>query len=230
MICRQRGQAPVSGPGADYSNFSLPSLALATVVLVHGMFDELVEFLGKFPGVVVEHRHVNVPSYIFDAVTADTPEGVEPCVLGEGALSAECARRLVEQAIEGAAFAVDDLARVEVLFDHRRAYDEAMLDHGRFEERDDALLFGNGTPLCVRHTTLVGIVLDGATRELGGHAPAIIGLVQDQLDVVFFGHLHERLERRIVIATQRASRHRQQEHPAVQQLRHCVGRLVLAAP
>ena len=105
-----------------------------------------------------------------------------------------------------------------------------MLAPDRVEESDDALLLGNGTPLCVRHSTRVGIVLESGNRDEGDHVPAIIGLAQDQLDVVFCGHLHERLERKVVIATQRALRRRQQEHPAVQQLKHCIGRLALAAP
>jgi len=194
------------------------------------MFDELLEFLAQFPSEVVERRHVSVPSYIFDASGNGAEAAVEPVVLGEGALSSDCARHLVEQAVAGARFAIDDLARVEVLFDHRRAYDEAMLAVAASGDADDALLRGNGTPLCVRHSTLVGIVLDGGAKGGRAHAPAIIGLAQDQLDVVFFGHLHERLERRIVIATQRASRRSHEEHPAVQQLKHCIGRLALAAP
>lgn len=192
------------------------------------MFDELLEFLTIFPSVVVERRHVSVPSQIFDEPANGAEAGVEPVVLSEGALSTECARHLVEKAVAGAEFAVDDLARVEVLFDHRRTYDEAMLVLDTSGDGEDALLRGNGTPLCVRHSTLVGIVLKGSAKGVGGHAPAIIGLAQDQLDVVFFGHLHERLERRIVIATQRASRRSHEEHPAVQQLKHCIGRLALA--
>jgi hypothetical protein len=65
---------------------------------------------------------VIVPRDTFD-VEADGPgESVEPIVLSEGALSANHARYLLEQAMEGTAFAADDLGRVEVLFDHRRAY------------------------------------------------------------------------------------------------------------
>ena len=192
------------------------------------MFDELVEVLGKFPSVVVEHRHVGVARHIFSA-GQQSGEGLDP-VLGDGALSTDHARHLVQQAIHGAPFAVDDLGRVEVLFDHRRSYAQAMLVSDRVEEGNDALLLGNGTPLCVRHSTRVGVVLNGGKPEQGDHVPAIIGLALDQLDVVFCGHLHERLERKVVIATQRAMRRRQQEHPAVQQLKHCIGRLALAAP
>jgi hypothetical protein len=200
------------------------------------MFDEPVEVLGKFQSVVVERRHVSVARHIFNVGGPKSPkspksgEGLEPVVLGDGALSTDHARHLVQQAIHGAPFAVDDLGRVEVLFDHRRSYAQAMLAPDRGEEGNDALLLGNGTPLCVRHSTRVGVVLDGGNRQHGDHVPAIIGLAQDQLDVVFCGHLHERLERKVVIATQRALRRRQQEHPAVQQLKHCIGRFALAAP
>ena len=194
------------------------------------MFDELVEVLGKFPSVVVERRHVSVARQVFSAGGASSGGGLEPVVLGDGALSTDHARHLVQQAVHGAPFAIDDLGRVEVLFDHRHSYAQAMLASDRSEEGHDALLLGNGTPLCVRHSSRVGVVLDGGYREQGEHVPAIIGLAQEQLDVVFCGHLHERLERRVVIATQRARRRRQQEHPAVQQLKHCIGRLALAAP
>ena len=194
------------------------------------MFDELVEVLGKFPSVVVERRHVSVARHIFNAAGEKGGEGLEPVVLGDGALSADHARHLVQQAIHGAPFAVDDLGRVEVLFDQRRSYAQAMLAPDRVEESNDALLLGNGTPLCVRHSTRVGVVLESGNWDEGDHVPAIIGLAQDQLDVVFCGHLHERLERKVVIATQRSLRRRQQEHPAVQQLKHCIGRLALAAP
>jgi len=194
------------------------------------MFEELVAVLGKFPSVVVERRHVRVARHIFSADGQRSGEGLEPVVLGDGALSTDHARHLVEQAVQGAPFVIDDLGRVEVLFDHRRSYAQAMLAPDRVEDGNDALLLGNGTPLCVRHSTRVGIVLDGGNRDEGEHVPAIIGLAQDQLDVVFCGHLHERLERKVVVATQRALRRRQQEHPAVQQLKHCIGRLALAAP
>ena len=193
------------------------------------MFDELVEVLGKFPSVVVERRHVSIGRHIFNAGGPKCGEGLEPVVLGDGAFSTDHARHLVQQAIHGAPFAIDDLGRVEVLCDHRRSYAQAMLAPDRGEEGNDALLLGNGSPLCVRHSTRVGVVLDGGNREHGDHVPAIIGLAQDQLDVVFCGHLHERLERKVVIATQRALRRRQPEHPAVQQLKHCIGRLALAA-
>ncbi len=194
------------------------------------MFDELVEVLGKFPSVVVERRHVSIGRHIFNAGGPKCGEGLEPVVLGDGAFSTDHARHLVQQAIHGAPFAIDDLGRVEVLCDHQRSYAQAMLAPDRGEEGNDALLLGNGSPLCVRHSTRVGVVLDGGNREHGDHVPAIIGLAQDQLDVVFCGHLHERLERKVVIATQRALRRRQPEHPAVQQLKHCIGRLALAAP
>jgi hypothetical protein len=204
--------------------YALPAICVR-FMLVEGMFDELVEFLVKFPSAIVERRHVCVPRHGLEAAKA----GVEPFILGEGGLNAERARQLVEQAIAGAQFARDDLTRVEVLFDHGRARDQAMLVADGADDVDDALLLGNGAPLCVRHTILIGIVLHGG-NELGGHLPAIVGLAQDQLDVVRFGHLHERLQRRVVIATQSASRRRQQEHPALQQFKHCIGRLALAAP
>jgi hypothetical protein len=65
-------------------------------------------------------------------------------VLSESALSANHARYLVEQAIEGTAFAAEDLDRIEVLFDHRRAYSQTMLVRdGSFVT---ALNFASSTP------------------------------------------------------------------------------------
>ena len=83
---------------------------------------KLIRSLAKFRSVLVGRSHVTVPRDTFD-VEADGPgENVEPIVLSEGTLNANHARYLVEHAIEGTAFAGEDLGRVEVLFDHRRAY------------------------------------------------------------------------------------------------------------
>ena len=103
------------------------------------MFDELVEVLGKFPSVVVERRHVSIGRHIFNAGGPKCGEGLEPVVLGDGAFSTDHARHLVQQAIHGAPFAIDDLGRVEVLCDHRRSYAQAMLAPDRGEEGNDAL-------------------------------------------------------------------------------------------
>src|SRR5262245_38389918 len=153
LICRERRAVSLSARGIHV--FFALFLAEAAPprrypLLGYGMFDELVEVLGKFPSVVVERRHVSVARHIFNAAGEKGGEGLEPVVLGDGALSADHARHLVQQAIHGAPFAVDDLGRVEVLFDQRRSYAQAMLAPDRVEESNDALLLGNGTPLCVR--------------------------------------------------------------------------------
>jgi len=99
---------------------------------------------------VVKRSHVTVPRDTFDGEADGPGESVEPLVLSEGALSANHARYLVEQAIEGTAFAAEDLGRVEVLFDHRRAYNQAMLVRDGLlrdavRQRSDPQLSGNKT-------------------------------------------------------------------------------------
>ena len=184
----------------------------------HGMFEELIQSLAKFRSVVVERSHVTVPRDTFD-VEADEPgENVEPIVLSEGALSANHARYLVEQAIEGTAFAAEDLGRVEVLFDHRRAYNQAML------VRES--LLRHCPEFCILNTTLVGVFLHGGDEQPYEHASAIVGLAQEQLDVAFYGHRYECVQRFVVIASQAAAR-RHKEHPGVQRLRDRIGHLGL---
>jgi hypothetical protein len=184
----------------------------------HDMFEELTQSLAKFRSVVVERSHVTVPRDTFD-VEADGPaESVEPIVLSEGALSANHARYLVEQAIEGTAFAADYLGRVEVLFDHRRAYNQAMLVREK--------LLRHSPEFCVLNTTLIGVLLHGGDEQPCEHASAIVGLAREQLDVVFYGHCYECVHRFVVIASQEAAT-RHKEHPGVQQLKDRIGHLLL---
>lgn len=66
------------------------------------MFDDLVQLLVQLPGLVVQRSYVGVPSRMLDIMGDGGPsEGIEPVVLREGALSADRARHLVDQAVEG---------------------------------------------------------------------------------------------------------------------------------
>jgi hypothetical protein len=181
---------------------------IAAEAAVCRMFDELVRLLVKFPSVVVEHTHMRVPRDTFGSDS--TTEAVDPIVLSEGSLSAKQARRLLEEAIEGTSFAPTDLGRVEVLFDHRRAYNQTML------ARDGPLR--HCPEFCVLNTTLIGVLLHGGDEEPGAYPSAIVGLAQDRLDVVFYGNRYECAQRFVVIASQKAAR-RQKEHPGVQGLK-----------
>jgi hypothetical protein len=184
----------------------------------HGIFEELTQSLAKFRSMVVKRSQLTVPRDTFDGEADGPGESVEPLVLSEGALSANHARYLVEQAIEGTAFAAEDLGRVEVLFDHKRAYNQAML------VRDG--LLRHCPEFCVLNTTLIGVLLHGGDEQPCEHASAIVGLAQEQLDVVFYGDRYECVQRFVVIASQEAAR-RHKDHPGVQQLRDRIGRLVL---
>jgi hypothetical protein len=184
----------------------------------HGMFEELIQSLAKFRSVVVQRSHLTVPRDTFDGEADGPGENVEPIVLSEGALSANHARYLVEQAIEGTAFAADDLGRIEVLFDHRRTYSQTTL------VRDG--LLRHCPEFCVLNTTLIAVLLHGGDEQPCEHASAIVGLAQERLDVVFYGHRYECVQRFVVIASQEAAG-RHKEHPGVQQLRDRIGHLVL---
>jgi hypothetical protein len=124
-----------------------------------------------FRSVVVERSHVTVPRDTFD-VEADGPgESVEPLVAKRGRPQREPSRYLVEYAIEGTAFAANDLGRVEVPFDHRRVYNQAMLVRGG--------LLRHCPEFCVLNTALIRVLLHVEPFE---HASAIVALAQEQLD------------------------------------------------
>ena len=183
----------------------------------HAMFGELIQLLVKFPSVVVERRHVRAPRDAFNAGVEGPGESVEPIVLSEGALGADHARRLVKQAIAGTSFAAEELGQVDVLFDHRRANNQTML------VRDGLLRYC--PEFCILHTTLTGVLLHGGDKAPGEPASAIVGLAQDQVDVVFYGDRYECVQRFVVVAAQEATR-RHQEHPAMQQLKDSIGAVV----
>ena len=192
------------------------------------MLDQFLQLLVKFPGLVIEHSDVCVPGHVVDVVADCTSKGIEPIVLRQGTLSPQHARHLIELAIVGSPFAIDEFRGVEVLFDHRWAYDQAMLVHHRLEDIYDALFFSDGAPVCMLHTTIVGMLLDSSDDEFREHATAVVGLAKNQLDVVLFGDCYERFERFVIVTAKKASRCHE-KHPAVQQLQDCVRRFVLAA-
>jgi hypothetical protein len=102
-----------------------------------------------------------------------------------------------------------------------------MLVHHGFGKIQDALLLRNGAPVGVLHTTIVGVLLHRADKQIDEQPAAIVGLAKDQFDSLLSGNRYERLQRLVVVAAQETCRGRQR-HPAVQQLKDRVGRLVLA--
>lgn len=192
------------------------------------MLDELLKLLFEFPCLVVQHHHMRVVSHLLDVVSHRPGQSIQPVVLGKGSLGPNHARYLVEQSVKGTAFSIDQLRAVEVLLDHRWAHNEAMLVHHGFGKIQDTLLRRNGAPVGVLHTTIVGVLLDRADKQLDEQPAAIVGLAKDQFDSLLSGNRYERLQRLVVVAAQETCRGRQ-GHPAVQQLKDRVGRLVLAA-
>ena len=193
-----------------------------------GMLDELVQLLVQLPGLVVHRNQVGVPSRVLEIMGDGGPcEGIEPVVLREGALSTDRAQYLVEQAVEGTPFAINVFGAVEVLLDQRRTYEQTMLVHHRLEDVDNPLIVGNGAPVCVLHTKLVWVLLDGRNEKVRKHGAAVVGLAQDRLDYLLLGNRYQRLERVVVIAARETARGYKQ-HPAVKKFQHRVGRLGLS--
>jgi hypothetical protein len=113
------------------------------------------------------------------------------------------------------------------LLDHRWTYDQTTLVHHRLEDVDNPLIVGNGAPVCVLHTKLVWVLLDGRNEKVRKHGAAVVGLAQDQLDFVLLGNRYQRLQRVVVLAAQETVRGHK-EHPAVKKFQHRVGGLVLS--
>src|SRR5262245_40484712 len=189
--------------------------ARASSVLGRRVFDELLKLLVELPGLVIQRRHVSIPCDVLDAVRYGAGRGIEPAVLRRNTLNANHARDLIEQAVEGTAFPINQLRTFDVLLDHRRADYQSMLVHQALKDVSDALLLGDPAPIGVLNATIVGVLLTGADREPGDDPATVIGLAQNQLDVTFFGHTHERLERLVIVAAQKASRG-EREHLAMQ--------------
>jgi len=188
-----------------------------------GMLDELLKLLVELSGLVIQRRHMCVAGHVLNEISYGTREGIEPIILSERALGSGHARLLIEQAVEGTMFPVNRLSAFDVLLDHRRTSDQTMLVHHGFDGIDDPLLLCDGAPVCVLHTTIIGVLLDGAE-----HAATVVGFAQNQLDAVLLGHRHKQIERLIVVAAQESDRSHE-GHPAVKQLKGSIRSFVLAA-
>jgi hypothetical protein len=192
------------------------------------MRDELLKLVVELPGLVIHRGHVGVPGQVLDQMGCCSMEVVEPVILRRGDLSTDHARHLVEQAVEGTPFAINVFGEVEVLFDRRWTYGHAMLVDDRLKDVDNPLLLDNETPLCVLHTKLVWVLLQGRNEKSRKHAAAVVGLVQDQLDFVLLGNGYQRVQRLVIIAARETARGHKQ-HPAVRKFQDRMDRLVLAA-
>jgi hypothetical protein len=200
----------------------------AGVVRGDGMLDALLKLVVELPGRVIHRGHVGVPNYVLDEMGCSSSGGVEPVVLRRGDLSTDHARDLVEQAVEGTPFAINVFGSVDVLFDRRWTYNQAMMIDDRLKVVDNPLLLDNEAPLCVLQTKLVWVLLQGKNEKSRRHAAAVVGLLQDQLDFVLLGNGYQRLRRLVIIAAQETARGHK-EHPAVRKFQDRVGRLVLSS-
>jgi hypothetical protein len=196
-------------------------------VLERDALDELVQFLVELSAFVIQRRQLCIPCHVLDAEGDSASESVEPIVLSKGTLRSDHARHLIAEAVEGSAFPVDGLGAVEVFLDHRRTDHQTMLVHHRLKDVNDSLLVSNGAPVCIFHTRLVGVLMDGAD-PLGEHPTTVVGLAQNQLDAVLLGYRYKRLQRLIVVAAKEVTAGAE-EHPAVQQLKDRIRRLVVPA-
>jgi len=88
-------------------------------------------------------------------------------------------------------------------------------------------LFSHGTPVSVLYTTIIGVLLDGTDQQLGEPPTTVVGLAQNQLDLVLLGNRHERVERLIIIAGKEPAAG-DQEHPAVRELKDRIRSFILA--
>jgi hypothetical protein len=192
------------------------------------MRDELLKLVVELPGLVIHRGHVGVPGRILEDMDCSCGEGVEPTILRRGDLSTDHARHLVEQAVEGTPFAINVFGAVEVLFDRRWTYSQAMMVDARLKDVDNPLVFDNKTPRCVLHTKLVWVLLQGRNEKSRGHAAAVVGLVQDQLDFVLLGNGYQRIQRLVIIAAQETARGHK-KHPAVRKFQDRMGRLLLSS-
>jgi hypothetical protein len=102
-----------------------------------------------------------------------------------------------------------------------------MLVHDRIEHVDDPVLFSHGAPVSILYTTIIGVLLDGTDQQLREHPTTVVGLAQNQLDVVLLGGRHERVERLIIIAAKEPVAGGQ-EHPAVKELKDRIRSFILA--
>ena len=194
----------------------------------NGMLEALLKLVVELPGRVIHRGHLGVPGYVLDEMGCGSGQGVEPVVLRRGDLSTDHARYLVEQAVEGTPFAINVFGSVEVLFDRRWTYSQAMMVDDRLKDADNPLLLDNQTPLCVLQTKLVWVLLQGRDERSRRHAAAVVGLLQDQLDFVLLGNGYQRLQRLVIIAAQETARGHK-GHPAVRKFQDRVGRLVLSS-
>lgn len=193
-----------------------------------GTLDELLKLVTETPGRVVQRRDACIPCHVIDILRYGTRESVVPIVLGKGALSANQAHHLIAEARHGSLLAVQ-LGSVEVLLDYRRTDCQTMLLHHGLEEVNNPRLLGSGAPIGVLYTAIIGVFLVSANQDLGEHAAAMVGLAQNQLDIVLLGNCQQRLERIVVVSAHRAAT---DNHGCriVQQLKDCIQRLVEMFP
>jgi hypothetical protein len=196
-------------------------------MLAHRMLDELLKLLVELSGVVIQRRHMCFVGHVLGIVRHSANKRIEPIVLSKRPLRVNHARRMLEEAVKGTSFPISELRAVEVLLDHRRTYYETMLVHDRFEHVDDPVLFGHAAPVSILYTTIIGVLLDGTDHQLREHPTTVVGLAQNQLDVVLLGSPHERVERLIIIAAKEPAAG-DQEHPAVKELKDRVRSFILA--
>lgn len=188
-----------------------------------GVFHELLRCIVELPSLVVKRRDVCVARHVVDVVGY----GAGSIILTKTPLSGDHPRQLVEQALEGCTFPIDELRTFEVLLDHRRAHYQSMLIHHRLHDLNDPRLLGDGAPVGVLTATIVGVLLNGTNQELGEHPTAAIALAQNQLDVLLFGNSLERIERLVVVAAQIAPGGNE-KYATMEKIKDCIGRLVLA--
>jgi hypothetical protein len=190
------------------------------------VFDELLKCLIELPGLVVQHQHVCIPRHVVDVIGYGASPSIESVALRRSTLGADHARQLMEQALQGTAFPTNQLRSFEVLLDNRQANYHSMLIHHRLKDINDPRLLNDGAPVGVLNATIVGVLLDGADQKLGEDRTTVVGLAQNQLDIMLFGNSHERIERLVVIAAQKAAGGNEQ-HPAMHKLKTCIARLIL---
>jgi hypothetical protein len=89
-------------------------------MLAHRMLDELLKLLVELSGFVIQRRHMCVARHVLDVVRHSASKRIEPIVLSKRSLRVNHARKLVEEAVQGTSFLINELRAVEVLLDHRQ--------------------------------------------------------------------------------------------------------------
>jgi len=84
-------------------------------MLAHRMLDELLKLLVELSGFVIQRRHMCVSGHVLDGSTPRASKRIEPIVLSKRPLRVNHARKLVEEAVQGTSFPINELRAVEVL-------------------------------------------------------------------------------------------------------------------